>query len=69
MIDNPFSAGQRVQFANVLVRRDNPELHTGTVVDTRHHTVTVHWDPARAGADPVAAVYHHTSLVKIGAIS
>lgn len=66
MNDNPFSRGDRVQFRNVNVRRDNPELRTGTVTATRHHVVDVTWDAPRAGTDAVAGAYHWTSLVEIG---
>lgn len=65
MTVNPFSCGDRVQFRNIHVRRDHPQLHTGTVTDTRHHVVEVTWDPERPGKDPVAGSYHWTSLIVV----
>lgn len=67
MTTNPFTVGARVQFRNILVRRDHPELKTGTITDVHHHTVNVDWDPPRPGAATVAGSYHHTALIEIGA--
>jgi hypothetical protein len=62
---NTFVIGMRVQFRNVHVRRDHPELHTGTVTSVHHHVVNVAWDPTRPGADPSAGSYHYSSLVEV----
>jgi hypothetical protein len=62
--DNPFRPGARVQFRNILVRRDHPDLRHGTVTDVHHHTVEVAWDPKRPDGEPVAGSYHHSSLTE-----